>query len=269
MMLTGKTVIVTGSTSGLGADIARSLHREGAAVVIAGIEDEAGKKLSAELGERCLFVHTNILCDEEIDRCLEATYAIFGRLDALVNNACTYADHGLDSNRTEWLRTLEVNLVSGAIFVQKALPYLTQPGGVIINMASTGGKFASAGRALYPASKAAILQITRNEAATLAPFGIRVLSVSPGWTWSPAVAHLAGSIEIGDAVAAKFHPLGRLGRGDEVGHVVAFLCSEGATFMSGVDVPVDGGFSSLGPDQGQSPRHWFETYAEASLAKGE
>jgi NAD(P)-dependent dehydrogenase (short-subunit alcohol dehydrogenase family) len=261
MQLTGKSAIVTGSTSGLGADIARRLHAEGASITLAGIEDEAGAALADELGGGALFHHTDISQDEDIDRCIGATLEAFGRLDFLVNNACIYLDRGLDSTRAEWLQTLNVNLVSGAIFVQKALPYITKPGGVIINIGSTGGKFGAAGRALYPASKAAILQITRNEAVSLAPVGIRVLSVSPAWTWSPAVRSMTNSIETGDAVAAHFHPLGRLGRGDDIGRVVAFLCSENAAFMSGVDVPVDGGFSILGPDQGRSPREWFTRLA--------
>jgi NAD(P)-dependent dehydrogenase (short-subunit alcohol dehydrogenase family) len=256
-LLAGKSIIVTGATSGLGADIARRLHAEGAAVTIAGIEDDAGQRLAAELGERAHYQHCDICEDADIDACLSAVQQVFGRLDGLVNNACIYGDRGLDSSRAEWLQTLNVNLVSGAIFVQKAVPLLTKPGGVVINMGSTGGKFGAAGRALYPASKAAILQATRNEAVSLAPLGIRVLSVSPAWTWSPSVRSLAGTIEAGDAVAAHFHPLGRLGRGDDVGRVIAFLCSDGAGFMTGVDVPVDGGFSSLGPDQGRSPREWF------------
>ena len=267
MLLAGKTAIVTGATSGLGCDIARCLHKEGAAVTIAGIEDEAGARLSADLGERALYLRTDILQDGDIERCLTETHRAFGRLDVLVNNACTYADRGLDSTRAEWLHALNVNLVSGAIFLQKALPFMTKPGGVVINIASTGGKFGAAGRALYPASKAAILQATRNEAVSLAPHGIRVLSVSPGWTWSPAVKSLAGTIETGDEVAASFHPLGRLGRGEDIGRVIAFLCSDGAGFMTGVDVPVDGGFSSLGPDQGRSPREWFARFAAANASE--
>jgi NAD(P)-dependent dehydrogenase (short-subunit alcohol dehydrogenase family) len=264
MLLAGKVAIVTGATSGIGADIARCLHAEGACVTLAGIEDEAGARLAGELGERARFQHTDILVDEDIERCLKATKEAFGRLDVLVNNACIYADKGLESSRAEWLHTLNVNLVSGAIFVQKALVYFTKPGSTIVNIGSTGGKFGAAGRALYPASKAAILQVTRNEAVSLASSGIRVLSVSPAWTWSPAVQSMSPSLAAADAVAAPFHPLGRLGRGADIGRVVAFLCSEGASFMSGVDVPVDGGFSILGPDQGRSPREWFAKAANTS-----
>lgn len=259
-ILAGKVAIVTGSTSGVGADIARTLVLSGCHVVLAGIEDAAGVALARDLGEDSTYIRTDVTQDDDIDACIAQTLATFGRLDILVNNACTYGDHGLASTRAEWLNTLNVNLVSGAMFVQKAMPHLPQPGGVVINLGSTGGKFGAANRALYPASKAAILQLTRNQAVTLAPTGVRVLSVSPGWTWSPAMASLAGSIENADAVAGNFHPLGRAGRGSDVGQVIAFLCSDGAGFMTGVDVPVDGGFSAMGPDRGLSPRHWFEVF---------
>ncbi|WP_241000817.1 SDR family oxidoreductase, partial [Pseudomonas viridiflava] len=105
-------------------------------------------------------------------------------------------------DRAQWLRTLNVNLVSAAIFVQKATPHMSQ-GGTVINIGSTGGKFGAAGRALYPASKAAMLQLTRNLAVTLAPTGIRVVSVSPAWTWSPSVASLSGNdMAVADRVGA-------------------------------------------------------------------
>jgi len=256
--LAGRVAIITGSTSGLGLDIARVLHSCGARVVIVGREEQRLADITRELGERSLAQLADIGRDEDIDACIAATEARFGRIDMLVNNACTYADRGLDSTREEWLHTLNVNLVGGAIFAQKCLPQLKARRGVIVNIGSTGGKFGASGRALYPASKAAILQLTKNEAVTLAPFGVRVVAVSPAWTWSPAMAALAGSIENADRVAADLHPLGRAGRGVDVGRAVAFICSDLAGFMTGIDVPVDGGFSILGPDQGRSPRHWFD-----------
>lgn len=258
MNLEGKVAIITGSTQGLGLDIARQMIAEGARVMLVGRNADSGQALAAELGEHCDFCACDVELDEDIDRCIEATLKRFGRLDILVNNACLYADQGLASSRAQWLKTLNVNLVSAAIFTQKAADHL--PGdGVVINIGSTGGKFGAAGRALYPASKAGILQLTKNLAMTLAPQGVRVLSVSPAWTWSPSVAELSGNDPaLADRVGAPFHPLGRIGRGHEVGSVVAFLCSSGAAWMTGVDVPVDGGFSILGPDRGVSPRVWFE-----------
>jgi NAD(P)-dependent dehydrogenase (short-subunit alcohol dehydrogenase family) len=255
--LDGKTAIVTGAAQGLGADIARSLYTAGANVVIADVNVEAGEAVAAELGAKAWFRRTDIEQNDEIAACLAGTIAHFGGLDILVNNACLYADSGLASTRAEWLKSLNVNLVGAAIFTAMAAARLTKPGGVIVNIGSVGGKVGAAGRALYPASKAAILQFTKNAAVTLAPEGIRVLSVSPAWTWSPALENMAGTIEHADAVGGRVHPIGRVGRGRDVGNAVVFAVSEMASFITGVDIPVDGGFTIMGPDQGRSPRAWF------------
>ena len=260
-LLTGKVAIVSGSTQGIGADIARVLAACGASVVVLGRGADAGQALCAELlaagAAGALYCPTDVERDEDIDRCIAVTLARFGRLDILVNNACIYQDRGLDSSRAEWQQTLGVNLVSAAIFAQKAVPHMGA-GAAIVNLGSTGGKFGAAGRALYPASKAALLQLTKNLAVTLAPRGIRVVAVSPAWTWSPSIAELSGnSRAAADRVAAPFHPLGRVGDGAEVGQAVAFLASSAASWITGVDIPVDGGFSILGPDRGVAARTWF------------
>ena len=264
--LAGKVAIITGSTQGLGADIARVLADKGANVVIVGRSQEAGRAIMDELqvrqGGKALYCATDIEQDGDIDACIARTLDTFGRIDILVNNACVYADDGVNSTRAQWHHTLGVNLVSAAIFAQKVLPHLGR-GGVIVNLGSTGGKFGAVGRALYPASKAAMLQFTKNLAVTVAPDGIRVVAVSPAWTWSPSVEKMSGnSRPFADEVAARFHPLGRVGDGREIGQVVAFVASDEASWVTGVDIPVDGGFSILGPDQGVSPRVWFEQAME-------
>ena len=260
--LAGKVAIVTGSTQGLGADIAHVLSASGAHVVIVGRNKDAGHSLVWELteqpGVQAIFCAMDIEQDAHIDQCVKTTLERFGRIDILVNNACIYTDEGIASSRAQWHQTLGVNLVSAAIFSQKVLPHM-QRGSVIVNLGSVGGKFGSAGRALYPASKAAMLQLTKSLAVSVAPQGIRVVAVSPAWTWSPSVEALSeGSREHADAVAAPMHPLGRVGDGAEVGNVVAFVCSSAASWITGVDIPVDGGYSVLGPDQGLGPRAWFE-----------
>jgi len=259
--LEGKVAIVTGASQGLGADIAKVLADDGANVVLVGRGAQAGQAVAEGIGSRAVFFETDVTSDEAIDRCVQFTLERFGRIDVLVNNACSYADQGLASTREQWFQTLNVNLISAAIFTQKAAPHMA-PGSLVVNMGSTGGKFGAAGRAVYPASKAALLQITRNFAVDLAPQGVRVLSVSPAWTWSPATESMSGgSMEVADAVGAHFHPLGRVGRGEEIGHVVSFLATGKASWMTGADVPVDGGFSMLGPDRGISPRTWFSQLA--------
>lgn len=259
MNLQGKVAIVTGAAAMLGSAIVRTFVQAGAQVLAVDIDAERGEALQVELGSRCRFVACDIASDAALDALLADVLATEGRIDFLINNAVVYGDHGMAATRGEWLRALDVNLVSGAVLVQKAADALAAQRGAIVNMGSVGGKFGTANRALYPAAKAAILQLTRNQAATLAPRGVRVNSVSPGWTWSDALSRMAGGDRAhADRMAAPLHPLGRAGDPDDVAQVVLFLCSDAARFVTGADIPVDGGFSMLGPDQGRSARDWFD-----------
>lgn len=259
MTLDGKVAIVTGGAAVIGSAIVRTLIEAGAFVVAADIDEARGRALHAALGPRLRFVHADIGDDAALDGLVEAALEVAGRIDIVVNNAVFYGDRGAEATRAEWLHALDINLVSGALLVHKASAHLARTAGAVVNMGSVGGKFGTAGRALYPAAKAAILQLTRNQAATLAPQGVRVNSVSPGWTWSDALSRMAGGNRAyADAIAAPLHPLGRAGDADDVAQVVLFLCSDAARFVTGADIPVDGGFSMLGPDQGRSARDWFE-----------
>ncbi|WP_207459920.1 SDR family oxidoreductase [Azospirillum sp. SYSU D00513] len=254
--LQGKAAIVTGAARGIGAAIAQGLHAAGVSVALADIDGAGVQAGAAALGERALPVAMDLRDDHSLDACVEAAATAFGRLDILVNAACTYQDKGLGSTRAEWLEALNVNLVGAAILTDKAAARMGE-GGVVVNIGSVGGKFGAAGRALYPASKAALMQFTKNAAVSLAPKGIRVVTVSPAWTWSPALEALAGTPEHADAVGGSLHPAGRVGRGEDVSGAVLLACSGLAGFVTGVDIPVDGGFSALGPDQGRGPKGWF------------
>jgi NAD(P)-dependent dehydrogenase (short-subunit alcohol dehydrogenase family) len=175
----------------------------------------------------------------------------FGRVDYLVNLACSYVDNGIASSRSEWLQSFDVN-VAGAVAMAKAVhPHLVaRGGGAIVNFTSISAKVAQTGRWLYPVSKAALVQLTRNMAMDLAPDRIRVNSVSPGWTWSKVMDDLtSGDRAKTDRVAAPFHLLGRMGDPHEVASVVLFLCSDDASFVTGADWAVDGGYSAMGPEQ--------------------
>ena len=259
MRLDGKLAIVTGASAVIGSAIARTLIDAGALVLAVDIDDARGRALHAALGPRCHFMHGDIGIDRTLDAIVQTALELAGRIDFVVNNAVFSGDRGPEATRAEWLHALDINLVSGALLVNKASPHLAAHAGAVVNMGSVGGKFGTAGRALYPAAKAAILQLTRNQAATLAPHRVRVNSVSPGWTWSDALSRMAGGDRArADAMAAPLHPLGRAGDADDVAQVVLFLCSDAARFVTGADIPVDGGFSMLGPDQGRSARDWFE-----------
>jgi len=258
MNLQGKVAIVTGAAAMLGSAIVRAFVQAGAQVLAVDVDVPRGEALAAELGPRCRFLPCDIGDDDALDALVGAALQGAGRIDFLINNAVVYGDAGLGATRSEWLAALNINLVSGAMLVHKAADALAAQGGAVVNMGSVGGKFGTAGRALYPAAKAAILQLTRNQAASLAPRRVRVNSVSPGWTWSDTLSRMAGGDRtLADRTAAPLHPLGRAGDGDDVAQVVLFLCSDAARFVTGADIPVDGGFSMLGPDQGRSARDWF------------
>jgi NAD(P)-dependent dehydrogenase (short-subunit alcohol dehydrogenase family) len=251
--IAGKTVIVSGGATSIGAAVVRTFHAQGAKTVIADIADEPGKALAAELGANALFQHVDVTHDDDIAACVSRATIAFGGIDFLVNGAVTYLDKGLQSTRAEWLESLNVNLVSGALFVNAVMPEMKKRGGgAIVNLSSVAGKFGQAGRALYPAAKAAIFQLTRNEAMTLAADRIRVNTVSAAWTWSAPIERATkGDRAKADRVAADYHPLGRVGDPREVAQAVVYLCSDEASFITGTDLAVDGGYAMTGPDGGK------------------
>jgi len=250
--LAGKVAIVTGGATSIGAAIVRAFHAAGTLTLIADIDDESGVALARELGPTAAF---HITDDAQIASCVASAVASFGGIDILVNNACTMFDKGLASSRAEWLSALNVNVVSGALLVAAVAPHMrSRGGGAIVNFSSIAGKQGQRRRALYPASKAAILQLTRNEAMELAADRITVNTVSPGWTWSATIARLSkGDRAKADRIASEYHPLGRVGDAEEVARAVLFLCSDDARHITGIDLPVDGGYAMSGPDQG-TPR---------------
>jgi len=250
MELEGKVAIVTGGSTIIGAAVVEAFARAGASVAIFDIDAEGGKALAGRLGSSVEFYDTDITDDGQIAASVEAVVASRGGIDYLVNLACSYVDGGAGSSRAEWLGSLNVNVVGAAMTLQAAQPHLARSRGAVVNFGSISGKVAQTGRWLYPVGKAAILQLTRNAALDLAPEGIRVNSVSPGWTWSKVMDQLSeGDREHTDAVAADFHLLGRVGDAEEVAAGVLFLCSPEASFITGADLPIDGGYSAMGPER--------------------
>lgn len=266
LSLDGQVAIVTGATSLIGAAIVRAFRSASARVVLTGRATARGDALERELGSReVVFVPADLSDDADLERIVATAVERFGGVDLLVNNAVSYLDRGMVTSRSDWLTALEINLVAPALLAGLVSPSMRKRGGgAIVNIGSVGGKFGARERATYPASKAALLQLTRNQAASFAADGIRVNSVSPGWTWSDALQRLAGSRERADAVSRRVQPLGRVADAEEVASVVVFLCSSAASFVTGVDLPVDGGFAMLGPDQGRAASEWFAAESEPS-----
>ena len=216
--------------------------------------------MAAELGDRALFVRTDVTEDASLEALVATAGRRFGGIDYLVNGAVTFLDNGLASTREEWLRALNVNVASGAILARLVAPVMkARGGGAIVNFSSIAGKFANAGRILYPAAKAANRQVTRNEAVDLAADRIRVNCVSPAWVWSDPVRAMSGDDRArADRVGAALHPLGRIAHPEEVANAVLWLCSDAASWVTGADIAVDGGYSMLGPDRGRGPKGMFD-----------
>ena len=248
--LDGRTAIVTGGATLIGRAVVRALHAAGASVAVADIDEDGGRSLAEELGERVLFVSTDLRDDPQIEALITRTVERFGGLDVLVNLATSYVDEGLASPRGDWLESLNVNVVAAVMCARAAHPHLKASGrGVIVNFTSISSKVAQTGRWLYPVTKAATLQLTRNEAMDLAAQNIRVNSVSPGWTWCRLMDDLThGDKAKTNRVGGPFHLLGRVGEPEEVAQAVLFLCSSHASFITGTDLAVDGGYSAMGPE---------------------
>jgi len=249
--LEGKVAILTGAATIFGIAVALELTEQGAKLFLVDIDEVGLMKALNQCGDAASGLLIDITNDAGIAEIVSATAAQWGRIDLLINLACSYADSGADSTREEWLSTLNVNVASAALLAQAVHPHMAKSGGgSIVNLTSISSKIAQIGRWTYPVSKAAMVQLTRNMALDYAPDHIRVNSVSPGWTWSAIMDSLsAGNREKTDAVAAPFHLTQRVGDPREVARVIAFLCSDAASVVTGADWAADGGYSAMGPER--------------------
>lgn len=251
---TGRTAILAGGATLIGRATAAAFVAAGANVVIADIDAEGGGKAVAELGDAARFITTDVTSDAAIDACIAAGIDTFGGIDYLVNVTTSYLDNGLETSRADWLRALDIALVGAAMFAQKLAPQLIARKGAIVNFSSVSAHRAQVGRFVYPAAKAALAQLTRSQALEFAPHGVRVNAVAPGWTWSNVMDALSGGDRgKADRVGGPFHMPGRIASAEEVAGAVLFLCSDAATFISGAELPVDGGYLAMGPEGTDNP----------------
>ncbi|TWF96645.1 glucose 1-dehydrogenase [Kitasatospora viridis] len=241
--LTGKTVIVTGGARGLGAEAARLAVAAGANVVLTDLLDEEGRATAAELGARARFVRHDVTSVEDWQAVAEFALAEFGSIDGLVNNAGIATGTFLADESVEFFRkVVDVNLTGVFIGMKTVIPAMRAAGGgSIVNISSAAGLMGLALTAGYGASKWGVRGLSKIGAVELGTDRIRVNSVHPGMTYTPMTA-VAG-IQRGEGNYPNT-PMGRVGEAPEIASAVVFLLSEQASYITGAELAVDGGWTT-------------------------
>jgi NAD(P)-dependent dehydrogenase (short-subunit alcohol dehydrogenase family) len=256
--LTGRIALVTGAAHGIGKAIGQALHAAGATVVLADVNEAMVKQTAAALGARG--IRLDVSDEQAVDAAVNAIVAEHGGLDIAVNNAGVYREYGgpvAEMPTEKWRGLMSVNL-DGVFYCCRAearAMIARGKGGRIINIASTQAVTPGVG-VNYDGSKAAVHQMTRTMALELAPHGINVNAIAPGATWvvdAPAPQMPRGMVPpasgkpLDDQVASRISriPLGRWGTPDEVGRAAVFLSSGMSDYITGVYLPVDGGWLVL------------------------
>jgi len=242
----GKVALVTGGSSGIGKATALAFARAGANVVIASRRVTEGEQTVHEICERggdAIFVKTDVSKASEVEGLMNQTIEFYGRLDYACNNAGTFVMGRLfELSEEEWERTINANLKGIWLSLKYQIPImLQQKGGVIVNMASMSAIIGNPGVSIYSASKGGVVALTQSAAIEYAASGIRINAISPGVISTPMVDDIPTPLL--EDIQSK-HPIGRLGKPEEIADAVVWLCSDKASFVTGHNMVIDGGYTA-------------------------
>ena len=251
-LLEQKVALVTGGGSGIGRASAIAFSREGAEVIVSDIDVTGGEetiRLIQAAGGTAIFVQADVARGTEVEALVKKGVETYGRLDYALNNAGIQGEirQTTECSEENWNRIIAINLTGVWLCMKHELAYmLPQGSGTIVNTASNFGLVGSQGMPAYSASKHGVLGLTKTAALEYAKMGIRVNAVCPGPTQTPLVDRILSqqpqlATQIVEAIKAR-EPVGRMGQPEEIAEAVVWLCSEAASFVTGIALAVDGGF---------------------------
>jgi NAD(P)-dependent dehydrogenase (short-subunit alcohol dehydrogenase family) len=246
--LAGKVALVTGAAMGIGRSSAQLFAREGAAVVVADIDDDGSRATVAlieDAGGRAAFVHADVSVKADVDAMVQFAVDTFGGLDCAHNNAGIAAPMAplADFPDDAWDRTIAVMLTGVYLCMKAEIPrMLERGGGAIVNTASGVGLVAYPNQAAYTASKHGVIGLTKVAALDYGARGIRVNAICPGTARTPMVDSAIRHFPEFDEQLKALHPIGRIAEASEIAEAAVWLCTPAASFVLGVALPVDGGY---------------------------
>lgn len=249
-LVQGKVAIVTGGSSGIGRATSLIFAREGAKVVVADVLVEGGEEtvsLIKAAGGEAVFIKTDMAKPADVEAMVQKAVSTYGRLDCAHNNAGIEGATGrtADYKEADWDRVIQINLTGVWLCMKYEIQQmLKQGGGAIVNTASDAGLLGVPQMPAYVASKHGVVGLTKTAALEYAKSGIRVNAVCPGVIKTPMVDRITGQRPGRAERMTAAEPVGRMGKPEEIGEAVVWLCSEAASFVTGLPMPVDGGVAA-------------------------